>query len=88
VTLSSGNVAADLHVVMETAAQATKVAGSANKQLDAARQAGQLPPAITTVLKAVTISSDKDELRAKASVAENDLASVLALALGGLGGNP
>jgi hypothetical protein len=80
VTIANGNLDADLHGVMATAAQATTMASSAQKQLDAAKQGGALPPAIATMLKAVTISAAKDEVIVKANVVEKDLIGVIGMA--------
>jgi hypothetical protein len=84
--LAKGNLDADLHAVMENAAQATTLAASANKQLDEARGGGQLPPMFSGLLKSVTITAASDEVVLKASVVEKDLMSALSLALTGLGG--
>jgi hypothetical protein len=86
VKLASGNLDADVHAMMQTVAQATAMASKANKQLDDARQGGQLPPMIAGLLKAVTIVAVNDEVVLKANVVEKDLVNVLGLALGGLGG--
>jgi hypothetical protein len=80
VTVGNGNVAADVHAMMETAAQATSAASMANKQLDAARQGGQgVPPELAALLKAVMISADKDEVRIKANILEKDLLAIVAV---------
>lgn len=84
VSFAKGNLDADLHAVMASAAQAVTMATSTKKQLDEAKQ-NQLPPAIATVLKAVTIAPANDEVVLKGSFVENDLMSLLALALGGVG---
>jgi hypothetical protein len=86
VTFSKGNLDADVHAVMQTAAQATTMATEAKKQIDQARQGGMMPPAISGLLKAVTISAANDEVIVKANIAEKDLVGALALALGGMGG--
>jgi hypothetical protein len=80
VTVSNSNVAADVHAVMETAAQATSAASMANKQLDAAKQGGQsVPPELAALLKTVTILADKDEVRIKANILEKDLLAIVAV---------
>jgi hypothetical protein len=85
VKFAKGSVDADVHAVMENAAQATKMATSANKQLDEAKQGSQLPPMIAGMLKTVTIAAAGDEVVIKATVVEKDLMNVLSLA--GLGGS-
>ena len=86
VKISKGNLDADVHAVMESAAAATTMAASANKQLDEAKQAPQVPAMIVAMLKAVTIAAANDEVVLKANVVEKDLMSVLSLALSGMGG--
>jgi hypothetical protein len=83
VTFSKGNLGADVHGVMESAAQAATMASSANKQLDEAKQGALVPPAIVAVLKAITVIAANDEVVLKASVLEKDLVGALSLALGG-----
>ena len=85
VTFAKGNLDADVHAVMASAAQAATMATSTKKQLDEAKQ-GQLPPAIVTMLKAVTIAPANDEVVLKGSFVEKDLLGILAMTLGGLGG--
>lgn len=84
VTYAKGNVSADVHTTMGSAAEANKMASSANKQIDEAKQSGVVPPEIAAVLNAVTISVDKDQVRVMGSMVEKDLLGALALALGGL----
>jgi hypothetical protein len=85
VKFAKGSVDADVHAVLEDAAQATRMAASANKQLDEARQGSQLPPMISGMLKTVTIAAAADEVVIKANVVEKDVMNVLSLA--GLGGS-
>lgn len=80
VTISKGNLDADAHAVLESASQAQAMASSAKQQLDEAKQATLLPPAIGAMLKTVTITTANDELVVKGSVVEADLLSMLALA--------
>ena len=80
VTFAKGNVDADVHAVMESAAQATTMASSAQKQLDDFK--GQLPPPFGGMLKTVTIAPASDEVILKGSFVEKDLLAALALALG------
>jgi hypothetical protein len=85
VSYAKGNVAADVHAVMETAAQASSMSTMANQQLDEARK-GSLPPEFATLLKAVTVAVEKDEVRIKANVAEKDLLGAIASAMAIFGG--
>jgi hypothetical protein len=83
---SKGTLDADVHAVMENAAQATKMATSVTKQVDEARQGGQLPPMFVAMLKSVTIAAVSDEVVLKANVAEKDLMQLVGMAIAGIGG--
>lgn len=85
VTYARGNVIADVHAVMESPAQATSMAAAATQQLDQAKQ-GTLPPEFVALLKALTISADKDEVRIRASVVEKDLLGAISFAVNAFGG--
>lgn len=84
VTFAKGNLDADVHAVMGDAGQAKTMASTTTKQLDEAKQAPLLPPAIGTVLKAVSVAAANDEVVIKASLLEKDLLGALAIALGNL----
>ncbi|HEX7836076.1 MAG TPA: hypothetical protein VF469_01370 [Kofleriaceae bacterium] len=86
VTYAKGNVSAELHAVMGSAAEATKMATTTNKQLDEAKQSGQLPPELAALAKAIGVSADKDQLRVTATMGEKDLLGALAIVIGGFGG--
>lgn len=86
VTFSKGNLDADVHAVMENAAQATTMAGVMKKQIDDVKQVPQVPPAAVAMLKAVTIAPANDEIVIKANLVEKDLLSVLAFARAAMGG--
>ncbi len=86
VTFASGNLNADVHGVMASAAQATTMAAAANKQLTEAKQGAGMPPAIIGLLKAISVTSAKEEVVVKASVVEKDLMVVIGLAMSGMGG--
>jgi hypothetical protein len=78
-TFAKGNLSADVHARLESAAQATTLAGDANQKLDEAKQGALIPPAIVALLKTITIAAVDDEVVLKASMLESDVASVLAL---------
>jgi hypothetical protein len=86
VSFANGNVNADVHGVMASAAQATTMATTANKQLADVKRGAGIPPAIVTLLKAITVSAAKDEVVVKANVVEKDLMMVLAFAMNGMAG--
>jgi len=85
VSFANGNLDADVHGVMSSAAQATTMAGSATKQLAEAKKGGGLPPPIAALLQSVSIAAVKDEVIVKASVVEKDVMAALAMALGANG---
>ena len=86
VTFSKGNLDADVHAVMENAAQATKMAGDMKKQIEDVKQLPQVPSAAVAMLKAVTIAPANDEIVIKANLVEKDLLSVLSFARAAMGG--
>lgn len=86
VTYAKTNVATEIYAVMGSPAEATKMAATTSKQLDEARQSGQLPPDLAALIKAIAVSSDKDQLRVTATVGEKDLLGALAIVIGGFGG--
>jgi len=86
VTYAKGNVSAEIHAVMSSPDEATKMVTTTNQQLDVVKQGGQLPPDLAALVKALTITADKDQIRVAATVAEKDLLSALALVINGFGG--
>jgi hypothetical protein len=86
VTYAKGNVSAEVHAMMGSAAEATKMAASTSKQLDEAKQSGQIPAELIPVVKAIAVAADKDGLRVTASMPEKDLMGALSAVAGSLGG--
>lgn len=82
-TLIAGNgtIAADIHAVLENPEQASNMATMANQQLDQAKNGPGLPPEFASLLKATTVTADKDEVRIKANVAEKDVMGAIAFAM-------
>lgn len=85
VTYTKGQLSADIHAVMESAAQAGSASMTANQQLNLVKATGQLPPEIAPVVQGITISADHDEVRIKASVTEKDLLGAVAFAISNFG---
>jgi hypothetical protein len=54
-------------------------------QINLLKVTGQIPPEIVAVLTAITVSTDNDEVRIKASVAEKDVLGAIAFAMNNLG---
>ncbi len=86
-SFAKGNLDTNVHATMESAAQATTMAGVMNKKLDEVRKGPLLPATIGTVLKAVTIATANDEVVLKANVPEKDVLSALTMVLAGGGGH-
>lgn len=88
VTYARGQLSADLHAVMEDAGQAGAASMMANQQLNQInllKITGQVPPEIVAVVQGITVSTDNDELRIKATVAEKDVLGAIAFAMNNLG---
>lgn len=78
---NSGTIAADIHAVLDNAQQASSMATMANQQLDQARNGPGLPPEFASLLKATSVTADKDEIRIKANVAEKDVLGAISFAM-------
>lgn len=90
VTYARGQLSADVHLVMEDAGQAGAASMMANQQLNQInllKITGQVPPEIVAVVQGMTVSTDNDEVRVKANVAEKDVLGAIAYAMNNLG-NP
>jgi hypothetical protein len=90
VTYARGQLSADVHLVMEDAGQAGAASMTANQQLNQInllKITGQVPPEIVAVVQGMTVSTDNDEVRIKASAAEKDVLGAIAFAMNNLG-NP
>jgi hypothetical protein len=85
VSYAKGQLSADIHAVLESAAQAGSASMTANQQLTLIKATGQVPAEIAPVVQAITISADNDEVRIKASVAEKDVLGAVAFAIDNFG---
>ncbi len=85
VTYAKGQLSADIHAVMETAAQAGSASMMANQQLNLIKATGQVPAELAPVVQAILISADHDEVRIKASVAEKDVLGAVSFAINNFG---
>jgi hypothetical protein len=85
VAYAKGNFDVNVRAVIENAAQASTMTTAAQKQLDEAKGTALAPPAITSVLKTITVTQDKDEVVIKSNVPEADLMSAVNLALAMMG---
>jgi hypothetical protein len=80
-TLAKGNVGVDAHVVIDSAKNATDVAGKINTQL-AAVKGGGLPPAIDSVVKSLAVKSSGSEVVVTANAPEKDVLGLITMAIG------
>jgi hypothetical protein len=85
VSYAKGQMSADIHAVLESAAQAGSASMTANQQLNLIKATGQVPVEIAPVVQAITISADNDEVRIKASVAEKDVLGAITFAIDNFG---
>lgn len=89
-TYARGRLSADLHFVMENAGQAGAASMIANQQLNGVnllKLTGQVPPEVVAVVQGITVTTDNDEVRVKANVAEKDVLGAIAFANDNLGSN-
>jgi hypothetical protein len=81
VAIAKGTIAAELHAVMATPAQAQAMATLSKGQIDQIK-AQPLPAELVGALAGVTVAVASDEVVFKASLPEKDAATLLGLALG------
>ncbi|HEX2690837.1 MAG TPA: hypothetical protein VHN14_29695 [Kofleriaceae bacterium] len=87
VTFAKGNLDADVHAVMESADQATKMATTMQGQMDALKKAGMGPmQKLGDLAKGVTVTTSSNELVVKGSFVEKDLLEAIVPLLGMMGG--
>jgi hypothetical protein len=84
--IASGNIAAVFHLVTQTAAQASQLAGFATEQLDTAKKNGSIPPQMANVVNTLKIAPSGDEVQFKASMAEKEALAFLSMAMAGAAG--
>ncbi|HEX3765683.1 MAG TPA: hypothetical protein VHW23_43605 [Kofleriaceae bacterium] len=85
VNYAKGQLQADVHVKMESAAQAGSASIMVNQQLNLAKSTGQVPAELAPVVQAIAVSAENDEIRMKASVAEKDVLAAITFAMNDLG---
>ena len=74
--LKSGNLAADVHLVMDSAKTATTGATQAQHQLDGIKKSGQVPKQFAAAVDSVTVKAAGAELVLDGHVSEADLAAI------------
>jgi len=86
--VTKGVITIGAHVVLGSAAEATKAASEANTQLGQLKTSGQLPAMFNSLLASLKVTSAADELVVGASAPEKDVLAVaqMAMAMGALGG--
>ena len=77
-SMASGNLGLELHVMLDNAKAATEAVARANKQL-ADVSAGNVPPKVQAMLKQVSVKAAGPEVTIKASVPETELLSLMML---------
>jgi hypothetical protein len=84
--VAAGNINADFRVMVANPKQATDLAAFANKQVDDAKKAGQLPAEAMSVMKTLKIAPTGEEVQLKASIPEKDALTLISGAMAGAGG--
>jgi hypothetical protein len=79
-TVAGGNLALEMHVMLDSAKAATEAVAKANAQI-AQVQAGKLPPNVAAMLKQVSVKATGPEVTIKATVPENEVLSLMSLAM-------
>ena len=74
--LKGGNLAADVHLVMDSAKTAATGATQASTQLDAVKKSGQVPKQFMAAVDSITVKAAGSELVLDGHVSEADLASM------------
>jgi len=74
--LKAGSLAADVHLIMDSAKTATTGATKAQQQLDGIKKSGQVPKQFTAAIDSITVKTSGAELVLDGHVTEADLASM------------
>jgi hypothetical protein len=78
----AGNLAAKIHVVVDSPAAATKVVTDGKQQLDAIKKSGQLPKQFAPILDSVKLEAKGSEVVMSGSAPEKDLLALAGQFLG------
>lgn len=82
IDFKAGNLAANVHIVVDSAANATKVVTDGKQQLDAVKKSGQLPKQYASILDSVKLEAKGSEVVLSGSAPEKDLLALAAQFMG------
>lgn len=77
--LKGGNLAADVHLVLDSAKTATDAAAMGKQQLDGIKKSGQVPKQFESLLNSITLKASGSELVCDGQASEADLASLMGM---------
>jgi hypothetical protein len=77
--VAGGNLAIDLHLMLDSAKAATDAAAKANGELAKRASDSSIPPSAKTMLQQITVKATGPEVTLKASIAETDLLGLVPL---------
>jgi hypothetical protein len=81
--VAKGNVAADVHILVDSAKTATDGAGKMSTQLAAVKGSSAIPPAMTALVSSLAIKAAGSEIVVSAKAPEKDILGLASMALGG-----
>jgi hypothetical protein len=77
--LKAGNLVANVHLVLDSAATATNAATMGKQQLDGIKKSGQVPKQFEPLLNSITLKAAGSELVCDGQASEADLASLMGM---------
>jgi hypothetical protein len=77
--LKGGNLAANVHLVLDSAKTATDAATMGKQQLDGIKKSGQVPKQFEPLLNSITLKASGSELVCDGQASEADLASLMGM---------
>jgi hypothetical protein len=77
--MKGGTIAADLHLLLDSAKAAADAATQSLTQLNAFKKSGNVPPAFASILSTLQVKAAGAELVVSASMAEKDLMGIVAM---------
>jgi hypothetical protein len=80
--IKAGNLAANVHIVVDSAANATKVVADGKQQLDAVKKSGQLPKQYSSILDSVKLEAKGSEVIVSGGAPEKDLLALASQFMG------
>ena len=83
--LKAGNMATEIHIVVDNAKVATDAAKQSNDQFEQFKKSGQVPPVFDPLLKTLVVKSSGNELVITAQMAEDDAIALISAMMAMLG---